>query len=392
MVHIGVVTAARSDYGLLVPLIGALYRDLGIELSVYATGMHFSQRHGMTIDEVRQAKWRDVVVDIPAAPDDDSAESAARAMSRGIEGFAAVYAARRPDIVVVMGDRMDAMAAVIAALPFDIPLAHISGGELSEGVVDDRVRHAITKMSHIHFTSHPNFARRVNQLGEIPSRVFVSGEPGLDLLSDLVIDAADAVYAEYGLDPERPITVFTFHPVGPETDLNRQSIDVVLAAAAEIDTQIVFTYPNADPGSAPIIDAIDAWCDGHAGCSAWPSLGRHRYLNLLNRATCMVGNSSSGLVEAPSFKLPVVNIGERQKGRLSPPNVLSAAVTTAAVEAAWREALSPAFRESLAGLENPYGDGNAVGRIMDVLKTLPPMADLTVKSFHDLDGAGVADR
>jgi UDP-N-acetylglucosamine 2-epimerase (non-hydrolysing) len=392
VVHIGVVTAARSDYGLLAPLIEALHRDPDTDLSIYATGMHFSPRHGMTIDEVHQAEWRDAVVDIPAAPEDDSSEAAARALSRGVEGFAAVYAARRPDIVVVMGDRMDAMAGVIAALPFDIPLAHISGGELSEGVVDDRVRHAITKMSHIHFTSHPDFARRVIQLGEVPERVIVSGEPGLDLLSGLSIDPADAVHAEYGLDSERPISVFTFHPVGPGVDQNRQSIDAVLAAAAEIETQIVFTYPNADPGSAPIIDAIDAWCAGRAGCIARASLGRHRYLNLLNRASCMVGNSSSGLVEAPSFELPVVNIGARQKGRLSPPNVLSVPVATAAIAVAWRKALSPTFRDSLTGLQNPYGDGKAVGRIMEVLKTLLATGDLTAKSFHDLTGAAVADR
>lgn len=389
-IHVGVVTAARSDYGLLVPLITALFADPDFDLTLYATGMHFSARHGETINEIRSEPWCSAVVEIPSAPDDDSSEAAARALAVGIEGFARTYANRRPDLIVVMGDRLDAMAGVIAALPFDFPIAHISGGELSQGVVDDRIRHAITKMSHIHFTAHPDFARRVIQLGETPDRVVIAGEPGLDAVIDMAVEDKEAVFAAYDLNSDQPVTLFTFHPVGPDADTNRNAIAVILKAAEQIETQIVFTFPNADPGSSPIIEAIEAYCSRHDGCSAWPSLGRYRYLNLANQADCMVGNSSSGLVEAASFKLPVVNIGDRQAGRIVPDNVLTAPLDAKAIELAWQKALSPAFRDGLAGLQNPYGDGHAVDRIIDTLRTMPLDAGFVSKIFHDIDGAEIS--
>jgi UDP-hydrolysing UDP-N-acetyl-D-glucosamine 2-epimerase len=385
-IHVGVVTAARSDYGLLVPLVSALFDDPDFELTLYATGMHFSPRHGETINEIRSEPWCSTLVEIPSAPKDDSSEAAAQALAAGIEGFAHSYATQPPDLIVVMGDRLDVMACVIAALPFDLPIAHISGGELSQGVVDDRIRHAITKMSHIHFTAHPDFARRVIQLGEAPDRVVVAGEPGLDLLAELATEDKETVFAAYDLDLEAPVSVFTFHPIGPDPDVNRNAMEIILQAADRAETQIVFTYPNADPGSSPIIDAIEAYCAGHENCSAWPSLGRYRYINLANHADCIVGNSSSGLVEAASFQLPVVNIGDRQAGRIAPANVLSVRLDEDAIAQAWEKALSGSFRHSLAGLKNPYGDGNAVSRILDTLRTMPRGADAVSKVFYDIDG------
>ena len=382
--HVGVVTAARSDYGLLLPLIENIYSSTDFDLTVYATGMHFSKKHGATVEEIRKAPWASELIEIPSSPENDSAEAAAHGIARGIEGFSAAYNARRPDIVLVMGDRMDAIASIIAALPFDIPCAHVSGGELSEGVVDDRVRHAITKMSHIHFTAHPVFAKRVIQMGEHPKRVIMSGEPGLDLLSKIPLVEGDRVRAEYKLNTDHPITVFTMHPVGPERNQNRQAIKTILKVASKIKSQIMFTYPNADPGSAPIIEEIKAYCAMHSGCKAKPSLGRQNYLSLISIADCMVGNSSSGLVEAASFQLPVVNIGDRQRGRISPNNVINAPLEENRIFAAWKKALSPSFRKSLDGTKNPYGDGNSVKRILNALREIPDYSKLTNKTFYDL--------
>lgn len=387
---LGFVTSARSDFGLLRPLMAAAMADSRFSVVIYATGMHFSARHGNTLAEITEAGFGSCLECLPlpeSADGQDGPATLARAMAGGLAAFANAFVRRKPDFLVVMGDRYDMLPAVVAALPFTIPVAHLAGGELTEGVIDDAIRHAVTKMSHLHFPTMPAYAQRLQRMGEEPWRITVTGEPGLDGLRDFPFRSRAEVLEELGLVEGSPISVFTFHPetLSPEGTLH--DISTVLAVAAGMETQLVMTYPNADTSAGVIISAIETFAARRGldrpPCRVVPHLGRRRYLDLLRQADCMVGNSSSGIVEAASFRLPVVDIGTRQGGRLAPANVLRAPVETAALSAAWTQALSPNFRASLGDLVNPYGDGHAVPRILDRLAEIIPGPDLLLKRFYD---------
>jgi len=379
--HLAFVTSARSDFGLLLPLIRAAESDPRFAVTVLITGMHLPG--STSLAEIETAGLSSPLVMVPAAPADDSSVQVAMAMGTAVSGFARALDRLRPDLLVVLGDRFDMMPAVIAALPLTVPVAHISGGELTEGVIDDSIRHAVTKLSHLHFPAMPEYARRLERLGEEPWRIHVTGEPGLDVIPSHPYRPRDAVFAELDLDPARPLTIFTLHPESMDPAGSAALIARVLAAAERVDSQIVLTHPNSDPGSAAITAAITGFAASRPHCRLVPSLGRVRYLDVLNQADCMVGNSSSGLIEAASFRLPVVNIGERQRGRVAPANVLHAAAETDAVAAAWTKALSPEFRAGLADLSNPYGDGHAVERILAVLGGIDLGPRLITKRFND---------
>jgi UDP-hydrolysing UDP-N-acetyl-D-glucosamine 2-epimerase len=380
---LGFVTSARSDFGLLLPLIQAAAAEPGLRVVVYATGMHFSPRHGHSLDEIVGAGLEPVLVRVPVAPEDDSPQAIGKAIGRGVAAFAGVLAMVPPDLLVVMGDRYDMLPAVLAALPLTLPVAHLAGGELTEGVIDDAIRHAVTKLSHLHFPTLPAYADRLMRLGEEPWRITVTGEPGLDVLRTLAVPPRAAVLGGLGLDPDRPVTVFTLHPETLAPAATGRAVAEVLAAAAEMPGQMVLTYPNGDTAADLIVAAIERFAADRPGCRVVPHLGRTRYLHLLHHAACMVGNSSSGIVEAASFRLPVVDIGQRQGGRLAPANVLRVAAERAAVAAAWRQALSPAFRAGLEALVNPYGDGHAVPRILARLRQEELGPRLLVKRFHE---------
>ncbi len=380
---IGVATSARSDFGLLTPLIEALLADSDFAVKVFATGMHFSKQHGNTIDEIRDKGLADRLVEIPCFPEQDTPEALAESMAAELSGFGRAFATEKPDILVILGDRYDILPAAVAALNFNIPIAHISGGEITEGVIDDTVRHAITKMSHLHFPNHEEYKQRLLQLGEEPWRITVCGEPGLDDIDRLPFKTRADIYDELGFAEDRPLTAFTFHPETLNPAGSADAIATILDAAIKVDSQIIFTYPNADAGSQPIIDAIRKFCADREDCRFHASLGRVRYYNLLKYADCMVGNSSSGIVEAASFNLPVVNIGDRQKGRLSSNNVISVPLNADAIAKAWMSALSGDFRQSLANLENPFSNGKAVESILSVLKSTPLDKTLITKRFID---------
>ena len=385
---LGFVTSARSDFGLLLPLIRAALAESSLAVTVYATGMHFSRSHGHTLDEIIEAGLESRLIRVPVSRLDDSPGAMAMAIGHGTAAFAAALtAAPVPDLLVVMGDRYDMLPAVLAALPLTLPVAHLAGGELTEGVIDDAIRHAVTKFSHLHFPTLPVYAERLMRLGEEPWRITVTGEPGLDTLSGFVFRERTALFAELGLDPGLPVSVFTFHPETLSPAATVTAIGEVLAAAAEMPGQLVLTYPNADTAADRIIAALEAFAANRSAnrprCLVIPHLGRDRYLHLLHHAACMVGNSSSGIVEAASFRLPVVDIGTRQGGRLAPANVLRVPAERQAVAAAWHQALSPEFRAGLAGLVNPYGDGRAVPRILARLVNETLDSRLLIKRFYD---------
>jgi UDP-hydrolysing UDP-N-acetyl-D-glucosamine 2-epimerase len=380
--RIGVVTVARSDYGIYRPLLRELAGRDGIELELYVGGMHLRERFGSTISEV-EADGFPIAARLDFLGDDDSPLAVAEAIGRGVMAFAGAYAETAPDLLVVLGDRFEMLAAGIAALPLAIPVAHIHGGESTEGAIDESMRHALTKLSHLHFASTEVYARRIVQLGEEPWRVTTSGAPALDAIQRHV-PLDDDQLAEHGVRLRGPTLLVTFHPVTLHRDDAVRQLDAVLQAVDDSGLDTVLTYPNADALHRAIVDRLERFVDGDTRFTLVRSLGSDAYYTLLGRAAAMVGNSSSGIIEAASFQLPVVDVGDRQRGRIRPANVVHVEPEVDEIRRALDRVSSEDFRASLAGLENPYGDGRAAPRIADVLTTVPLDDRLLVKRFHDL--------
>jgi UDP-hydrolysing UDP-N-acetyl-D-glucosamine 2-epimerase len=384
---IGVVTVARSDYGHLRPLLEELWKTPGeVELLVYVAGSHLASPFGVrTRDQVVADKWP-VAAQIDMRIEDDETGTIAAATGRGIEGFAAEFTRRRPDLLVVLGDRYEMLSAVVAALPFALPVAHVHGGEVTEGAIDEQIRHAITKLSHLHFVAARPYADRVRQLGEDPEHVFCFGAPGLDRLRSGGSLTRSDIEERLGRKLGHPTLLVTFHPETlPVTDVSAQAEELV-AALERVEGEIVVTAPGVDPGYAAISAAFGRLAARRRDVTHLiATLGDDAYTSLLGEADVMVGNSSSGLIEAPTFKLPVVNIGDRQRGRLRAGNVIDVGHDRDAIAGAIRRALDPAFRAGLEGLTNPYWDGApAAPRIAHVLRTVPLGPQLTRKRFVDV--------
>jgi UDP-hydrolysing UDP-N-acetyl-D-glucosamine 2-epimerase len=380
---IGVVTVARSDYGHLLSLLEALRDAPDVELGVYVAGSHLSPGFGRTADLVEADGWP-IAARVDMGIDDDTPAAIAQATGRGVIGFAGTFAHRRPELLVVLGDRYEMLSAALAALPFALPVAHLHGGEVTEGAIDEQVRHAITKLAHLHFVAAEPYAARIRQLGEEPWRVHCCGAPGLDRLRGRATLSREALGSRLGRPLGRPTLLVTFHP---ETlavaDVPRQAEELTAALEA-VEGDVVATAPGADTANRAIADALQRLAARRPATRVLTTLGDEVYCSLLREADVMVGNSSSGLVEAPTFGLPVVNVGDRQRGRLRAANVLDVTADRAAIAEALRRALDPAFRRSLAGLANPYGDGHAASRIARVLREVPLGPQLTRKRFVDL--------
>ena len=382
MKRIGVVTVARSDYGILRPLLRRIDASGELELLLFVSGTHLVREHGLTVEEIEFPIAARVEL---YAGSDEPAEVAA-SIAHGVEGFAHAYAHARPDLLVLLGDRFEMLAAAVAALPFRIPLAHVHGGESSEGAFDESIRHALTKLSHLHFASAEPHARRLVQLGEEPWRVIVSGAPGLDAIGELEpLDDAE-LSQRLGTRLNGPTLLVTYHAATLDPQDAATRARQLLDAVAASGLSAVFTYPNADPGGNAIRALIDDFVRERDDARAVASLGSDAYFALMRRASAMVGNSSSGIIEAPSFGLPVVNVGIRQQGRLRARNVIDVADDSASILDGIRRALSPEFRASLAGLENPYGDGGASERIVRRLEQVELGPRLLQKRFHEDDG------
>jgi UDP-hydrolysing UDP-N-acetyl-D-glucosamine 2-epimerase len=377
---IAVVTVARSDYGPLFPLLVALRDADDVRLELVVGGTHFAPGLGSTVDAIAADGFR-VAARVTSYDGDDSPAGIARAAGRATLGFADAFAKLRPDVVLLLGDRYEMHAAAVAALPQRVPVAHVHGGELSAGAIDDALRHSLTKLSHLHFAATGEYARRILQLGEEPWRVTVSGAPGLDAVRLLApLDVPD----ELGIDVDRPFVLVTFHPATLDGGTPALQVEEVLAALAAVRLPAVLTYPGADAGSGAVVDALERHAAAHADAVLAPSLGSRAYLGLMAHAAAMVGNSSSGIVEAATFALPVVNVGSRQDGRVRAANVVDVPPERDAIAAAIERVTGAAFRRTLDGLVNPYGDGHAAQRIVDRLRTVPLDDRLLVKRFHDL--------
>jgi UDP-hydrolysing UDP-N-acetyl-D-glucosamine 2-epimerase len=298
----------------------------------------------------------------------------ADSIARTVDGMGRLFRNWRPDLLLVLGDRFEMFAGALGAVPYHIPIAHLHGGDITAGAIDDSFRHALSKFAHLHFVTTQDSAARLRRMGEEPWRITVSGAPALDRLHTLLPEKIEL--------PEKFILV-TFHPVTREPGQESVQVDALVSALRRSRVPCVVTAPNADPGNSTIRRKLESFCASDGRSMFVENLGARRYFTVMSRASAMVGNSSSGMFESPSFRLPVVNIGIRQEGRLRARNVIDCDCTASDIFAAIRRATSPAFRASLRGLRNPYGDGKAARRIVNVLERTPLDGKLLMKRFND---------
>lgn len=381
--RIAVITTTRADFGIYRPLLKRLAADDDVVLQLVAGGMHLRPEFGMTLDEIVEAGFA-VAAKIDLLTADDSPAGIAVAMARATQGFAEAYAALAPDLVVILGDRFEMHAAAVAAQPFRLPLAHLHGGELTLGALDDSFRHSMTKLSHLHFVATEEFRRRVLQMGEEPWRVVTCGALGLDNLADTPTLSEAALEAKLGMPLAPAPLLVTLHP---ETRLAASAAEQaapLLDAVGRAGLPVVFTAPNADAGGLAIRRLIEAYVADHADARLVDNLGTPAYFALMGRAAAMVGNSSSGIIEAASFTLPVVNIGDRQQGRPRAANVIDVAGQADIILAAIRRATSASFRSGLAGLKNPYAAERPAAEIIHrTLRSVALDDTLLKKGFVD---------
>lgn len=380
-----VVTGSRSDYGLLYWLLRAVVNERDLDLQLVVTGMHLAGEFGNTYKTIEEDGF------VPAEKLEmllcgDSPSAVTKSIGLATIGFADIFQRLEPDILVLLGDRFESIAAAQAALVANIPIGHIHGGERTEGVIDEAIRHSITKMAHLHFTSNEIYRRRVIQLGENPKRVFNVGALGIEGIKKLKLLTRAELSERLGFEFGETNFLVTYHPL---TLKRRESTSGVVALLSALDefpqAKIIMTYPNYDTYGREIIQAIVTFANDRPGrVLLTPSLGQLSYLSALSIVDLVVGNSSSGLIEAPSFYIPTINIGTRQNGRIQGPTVIQCDEGQASIAEGIRKGLSSKFRLGIKGAKNPYGDGQTSQLIVDILKQ-SELNHLLVKSFYDIE-------
>jgi len=382
--RICVITGSRAEYGLLFWLIKGLQESPEFQLQILATGMHLSPEFGLTYQQI-EADGFPIDKKVEMLLSSDSPTGVIKSMGTGMIGYADALAELRPDLVVVLGDRFEIFAASSAAMILKIPIAHLHGGETTVGAFDEAIRHSITKMSHLHFTAAEAYKNRVIQLGEEPKRVFNVGGMGIDNIKKLKLLSREELEESLDFKLLKRNILITFHPVTLGQTSAQWQLEQFLQALDQLEgVGLIFTLPNADTDGRAIIQLIDAYVKKNPlKAIAYPSLGQLRYLSALSMVDGVAGNSSSGLLEAPSFQVGTVNIGERQEGRLKAKSVIDCGYETQEIAQAFDHLFSPDFQAGLQRVENPYGDGGAAERILEVLKETP-LNDLLQKEFYDL--------
>jgi UDP-hydrolysing UDP-N-acetyl-D-glucosamine 2-epimerase len=376
---IGVVTTSRADYGIYLPVLRRLAAEPGMAVKLFVAGMHLRPEHGLTVRQIEADGFEIAArLDFLAG---DAPEDIAAAMGRAVTTYAGAFTQWRPDVLFVLGDRFEMHAAALAALPFNLPVAHLHGGELTQGAMDDALRHSLTKLSHLHFVSTEEYARRVRQLGEEAWRITVCGAPALDHLDTLALLKPAELAARFGVPVEPAPLLVTFHPVTLEAENTDAQLTELLAALAEVSLPMVFTAPNADTHGQAVKRRLLEFIGTRRDAVMVESFGPQGYFSMMAAAAAMAGNSSSGIIEAPSFGLPVVNIGARQAGRVRGANVVDVPCERAAVSAGLRRALSPKFRATARAEANPYARGGAAEIIVKKLTGIPLDTLLRIKKF-----------
>ena len=378
-----VVTGTRAEFGLLRWLMQEIEASEALTLQVVATGMHLSPEFGLTYREIEQAGFTiDAKVEMLLSA--DTASAVTKSMGLGLIGYADAYTRLAPDLIVLLGDRFEIFAAAAAAMIAGIPIAHLHGGETTEGAFDEAIRHSITKMSHLHFVAAQDYRNRVIQLGEQPERVFLVGGLGIDAIQRTTLMTREALEAslDFRFGPRN--LLITFHPVTLESQSSAHQMGELLKALGALqDTHLVFTMPNADTGGRELAAMVDSFVAAHPNARAYSSLGQLRYLLCMHVVDGVVGNSSSGLSEAPSMGIGTIDIGDRQRGRLRASSVIHCEPICEQITQALSTLYSPEFQANLTQGVNPYGTGGASQLIVEVLAK-HPLDKLVKKKFHDL--------
>jgi UDP-N-acetylglucosamine 2-epimerase (non-hydrolysing)/GDP/UDP-N,N'-diacetylbacillosamine 2-epimerase (hydrolysing) len=381
--RIGVVTSSRADYSHLYWPLRELAANPAIDLGVFALGAHLSPEFGSTIDEIERDGFP-IRARIECLLSSDTDTGMAKTIGIAILGLADAFTAWRPDLLLLIADRYEMLAPASVALALRIPVAHIEGGEISQGAIDDHVRNALTKLAHIHFTSTETARQRVIAMGEEPWRVHHAGAPSLDHLRRSTLLDRAALEARLALTLTQPTLLAAWHPVTILKDTNAEA-DAFFSALADTPGQLIFVYPNSDAGGYALIERTRALAATRPHTHIFVNLDAVTYWSLLGNAAALVGNSSSGIMEAASFALPTVNVGIRQQGRERARNIIDSPAETSAILAAIQRALRSEFRETLRGMTNPYGDGTAAATIANVLTTVP-LDGLLIKQPTPLPG------
>jgi len=380
-----VITGTRAEYGLLYHLMYEIKKDVYLELQIIATGAHLSPEFGLTYKEIEKDGFIiNKKVEILLSSDTPSGVS--KSMGLAIIGMAGAFDDLKPDIIVILGDRYEAFAAAAAASVFRIPIAHIAGGESTLGAMDEAFRHSITKMAQVHFVSTEIYRKRVIQLGEDPINVFNVGATGVDNIKKLKLFNLAEFEKSINFKLNKKNLLVTFHPVTLEKESAEAQFKELLVALSSLkDTNIIFTMPNADTDGRILIKMIEDYVDKHKdNAIAFTSLGQLRYLSSLQFVDAMVGNSSSGIIEAPLFKIPTINIGDRQTGRIMSESIINCPPEREAIKVAIEQAYSQDFRNKIKTLPHPYGEGGTAAKIKEILKNLN-LNNILKKQFYNLD-------
>lgn len=368
MRRIAVVTFSRAEYGLVKWLLADIADHERLELQLIVTGTHLEESYGLTISEIR-ADGFEPVLELPLGISGDGPTEIASWLGRAVAGLTEALASLRSDVLVITGDRFEMLGAAQAAMLASVPVAHIHGGEVTVGAIDDGVRHALTKLAHIHFPATTEYGRRLIQLGEDPAAIHVVGAPGLcDLTRGTLLDRT-AIESHLGLQESEPYLLITYQPVTAEPRQSQAGLEGLLKALGEVpEFQMIFTGVNADPGSAYVGESIARFVSASAGRARFfQSLGHDRYLSALKFASACVGNSSSGIIEAPALGVPTVNIGDRQLGRVRATSIIDVGDDAASIAAAIRQVTAPDFMNGMDITELPYGRGGASRRVAETL-------------------------
>ena len=365
-----VVTGTRAEYGLLYWTMKAIQQDNDLQLQLIVTGSHLSTEYGYTVEQIR-ADGFTIEEEIDMLIDSQKKSALVKAMGLELIQMAQVFDRLEPDLLLILGDRYETFIAAICAMMMNVPIAHMNGGESTEGAIDEQIRHAITKMAHLHFTGAEPYKENVIKMGEEPWRVFNVGQAGLENIKRINLLEKEELEAELKIKFGEVVFLITYHPETIDYEKMEEKVDQLLSAISKYDAQYIFTYPNADFGNRVIIDRIKKFIERNQNAYLFSSLGQKKYLSLLKYVDVMIGNSSSGIIESPAFKLPVVNIGERQKGRLRNRNIIDVSNSEQEIADAINKAINDqAFIASLQTMENLYGEGRTSESIINVLKTV----------------------
>jgi len=378
-----VITGTRAEYGLLRWVMQGIKEDPALTLQVIATGMHLSPEFGLTYKAIEQDDFK-IDRKVEMLTSSDTSVGIAKSMGLGMIGFADALHEMQPDLIVVLGDRFEIFSAVSAALIERIPVAHLHGGEATEGAFDEALRHSITKMSHLHFVAAEAYRQRVIQLGESPDRVFLVGGLGVDSIKRMQLLDRAALEASLEFKLGLKNLLITFHSSTLEMAAAEQQMQGLLDALETLkNVHLIFTMPNADVDGRILIGMIQSFVDRHPNARAYNSLGQLRYLSCIAQVDGVVGNSSSGLTEVPTFKKGTINIGDRQRGRLQAASVINCEPTKDSIIRALTRLYSNDFQSNLSQVINPYGAGGSSIKVVDILKNYP-INSIIKKTFYDL--------